>query len=296
MKNYTQLIAVLLLISSPLIGQATTYVYDDNDLAPDDYEITNDSASLPPGEEKTNGLWVWDEPIGAGVASNIIESHDEFITFLNSPHGNTDRAINRVFFQISLEKLDSSQPKTLSLINSLHEKGIKIDLLVPGNKGSWLLDDNLSDIPKNYCNKLAIFNDSVGSAEKIDGIHFDIEPHADMEIGEIWRTRGNNIRENFNDKYNDDMQYRYLNILEYCKDQFSRPNGGESIAIDLGDDYYHYITDLWTPITENNLVDFITVMNYYDNSTGYYQGGAEEDGIGGVINNVAAFHLIQMLS
>ncbi len=269
MKTITQLTTALILVTSLFFGQAAT----------------------AETEPKLNGIWVWDDPVGSGTASNILDNQSDFIDFLKSPHGNSDRAINRVFFQIPLENLDVSQTKIISLIKNLHLESIKIDLLAEGNNGSWLYDDNASQTPKDYCDKVVVFNNSVGSNEKLDGIHFDIEPHI-VEGDSLWRNRGDE-RENYSDPYNDDMQYRYIKILEHCKEQFSLQNEGKpSITIDLGDDYYHYVPDLWKPITENNLVDYIAVMNYYDNNTDYYQGKAVEDTlIGGVSKNIAAIPL-----
>ena len=222
----------------------------------------------------TRALWVREE------AESLLGNEEEqsaFIEFLNAPHDNPDYAINRVFLAIKPASLDDSNKKVQlrNLIQLLHQNNIVVEFLT--GDANWLLNGQ-ANIPADLCNKIIEFN--LASAETdndFDGIHFDIEPH---QLGEKWRYNS----EKGEDIYNDAIEENFINILKTCHQSILDKQQNLSLSIDLGTDYVNYAIDLWKPLTASDRpVDYITIMNYFDNEANFISG---KNGIGGVENNI----------
>lgn len=273
--------------------------------------------------DKISALWLWKDDLINKETGEIIEVTEDFLNFLNAPHGDNKRAINHLYIELPLNMLsdtNSSLKNFISKLNSAKNK-IKVEVLL-GNRGSWLwslndirdgnilssYEDGNGDelsiglaIPKEYCEKIKQYNSSgnIDKEEKIFGIHFDIEPHAvgaekaRLESKAV-QTEADKMYLNYlnlwwakkgNDNYNDDMQNRFADLLLHCKNQFEN----ETISVDFTTNYYHYSKELWDKITDEDLVNYIVIMNYITDINEYFQGDQNTDEIkGGVVNNLVA--------
>ena len=103
-----------------------------------------------------------------------------------------------------------------------------------------------------------------------------MEPHT---LGAAWFTNTGAGE----DKYNDAWEANLISIFSGCR-ALVNPVGA-TVAWDVPDDYYYYVTDLWTALLADPYVDYVSVMAYH-NSLDELEHGV--DGVGGVANVLVA--------
>ncbi len=124
-------------------------------------------------ENLTNAVWVWnsEEILSAGKTRDFVQSCIR-------------NKINRVFFSFSItvmSRLDSNSGDLLNLIRELHRNKIQISALLSEN--TWLMPSKRQSMGQRI-DKIIKYNAVAKDDEKIDGIHFDIEPQG----LEVWDT------------------------------------------------------------------------------------------------------------
>ena len=127
------------------------------------------------------------------------------------------------------------------------------------------------------CQQVAWFNGNASDPRDVwDGVHYDIEPHT---LGSGWfsNTAGGT------DRYNNAWQGNLVKIFAGCRTILAHTPA--TVAWDVPDDYYYYVTDLWTPLMQTPYVDYLAVMTYYDDSAEVLHGVG---GVGGAANVLAS--------
>lgn len=264
---------------------------DDGETAGSDEETaevppTNSGSTNPLGflnRSDMRAMWVWSEIPGAKeIVENVGGAQDELLQFAAAPHGDSSRALNRLYFEArGHTNADRwSQPRTVtydplldsskqghlrSFLRRAHAQGVTVEYL--DGQAIWVASDALAEVPKQICRDIVAFNKSTNDvAERLDGAHFDIEPHTVREgpyAGLWWENR-------LDGGYNADWTKRWKEIMNSCRatfDAYETETGHKLIlASDVGADYAYYNK----PILEffngpNSPVDYIGIMNYYDN-------------------------------
>lgn len=228
-------------------------------------------------------MWVWSEIPGAKeIVENIGGAQDELLQFAAAPHGDSSRALNRLYLEArGHTNADRwSQPRTVTydplldgakqadlrkLLRRAHAQDLAVEYL--DGQAIWVASDALAEVPKQICRDIVAFNKTTNDvAERLDGAHFDIEPHTVREgpyAGLWWENR-------LEGGYNAEWTKRWKGIMNSCRatfDAYEAETGHKLIlASDVGADYAYYNK----PILEffngpNSPVDYIGIMNYYDN-------------------------------
>ncbi len=253
-------------------------------------------------------MWVWSETPGAKeIVENIGGAQDELLQFAAAPHGQSKRALNRLFLEArghsNVDRwataravtydplLDASKQADLrNFLRRAHKQGVAVEYL--DGQGIWVATDALAEVPKQICRDIVTFNKTTNDvAERFDGVHFDIEPHTVREgpyAGQWWENR-------LEGGYNAEWTQRWKDIMNSCRasfDAYEADTGHKLLlASDVGADYAHYNK----PVLEffngpNSPVDYIGIMNYYDNrpnangQPSFFFG--EDDGSGTVTGGV----------
>ena len=270
----------------------------------------------------SRAMWVWSgDPTAQELLTNAGGAQDALFQFVAAPHGEAARAIDRLFFEAREKATTSGDRKSelfsvtydpltqspgqgdlRSFLKRAHQEGVEVEYL--DGQAIWLATDEHAEVPKDICESFVAFNESAGSREAMfDGIHLDIEPHTVTSGpygGEWWENR-------LPDGYNREWTARWKEILNACRatlDAFEQRTGHHmTLSSDLGADYSHYNAPLTSFLNDpNGPLDYVTVMNYYDNRANrdgdpsFFYGA--DDGnmiVGGVRENLAGYDQLPVL-
>src|SRR5699024_2130209 len=134
-----------------------------------------------------------DADTAAALLDNRWQMADNLFAFAASPHGQPQRALTRIFFEartysrqgiyerlrpVTLDPLlePALQAKLREFNRRAHQQGVAIEYL--DGQAIWLANDLNAQWPKQVCRDVVAFNRSTSApAERLSGIHFDIEPH-----------------------------------------------------------------------------------------------------------------------
>ncbi|UVI32838.1 copper amine oxidase N-terminal domain-containing protein [Paenibacillus spongiae] len=120
------------------------------------------------------GTWIWD--------SSIIEKDQDKILSFASDHD-----VTAIYLQINRD----IAPKVYKdFVRSANEKQIKVEALA--GRPEWGFKTNQDQI-KKFIEWTLQYNASVGSKERFDGLHFDIEPY----LLDEWKTNKKMVLENW---------------------------------------------------------------------------------------------------
>eukprot|EP01137_Pigoraptor_chileana_P009903 Opistho-2@58811 len=229
----------------------------------------------------TRGMWVWGQwpaPLSDPTKA------DAFFKQLVSPFGISQWKINRIFMEFGRNNLITDATRIRQFIAKAHSYGIRVDNL-DGN-AEWTYTENKA-IPKAICDEQIQFNAGATSPDqRLDGIHYDIEPHT---LGAIWRTNAAGGKDN----YNNELEANYMEIMRYCRTAFDSKDGGLVLGADVGHDYGQYVTDLFAEIMKGDSVDYLGIMNYFDTTPRFINGDPIEGG--GVLPNLKLSTKVPML-
>lgn len=299
---------------------------DGGDAPKPDTADAADAADAPPerpellSRHDTSALWVWaDAETAHAFLTNRWNMAADLIDFAAAPHGSSAHAINRFYFEARTYSrdniFDAMRPITydplltpgeqahLRAFNArAHAAGIAVEYL--DGQAIWLAEDANAEWPKQVCRDVTTFNKTTTlNAERFAGIHFDIEPHTvggDTWDGHWWQDR-------LPDGYNAAWTQRWMDILTSCRatlDAYTRQTGHPmTLAVDLGADIAFYNKPLRNFLNApDGPVDYITLMNYYDNRPnqldqpsfffGWHDGEAMT---GGVEQNLALWTQIPLV-
>jgi hypothetical protein len=205
-------------------------------------------------------------------ASNYREVQDDLITRLRNPW-NIFAPYNRIFLQVRMTTLRQQAAAVREFLAKATANGITVEYLE--GEALWVTSDANMDVPIQACADIAAFNrESSSPGQRFAGVHLDIEPHT---LGASWRENANPGPGK--DRYNDDYQRRLVTIFRRCKSILA--GTGATLAWDAGADYYAYVTDTWNELVANPFLDYVTLMNYFDNEEEFIHGSREEK-VGGV--------------
>jgi hypothetical protein len=213
------------------------------------------------------GMWVW------GAASLLTDrtAQDAFFDFAVAPHGDAVRRITHVYTDVGTAALtDAALRSNLrAFVKRAHDLGIQVEFL--DGDANWLTSDANRQVPIDRCRSVVDFNAGGAPNERLDGVHYDIEPH---QLGASWRTNTGAGRDNYNDLYENNL----IHILRSCHAM------GLRVTNDTGTDYAYYVHDLWDAYMAGGVLDYISIMNYYNTRQEWMSGSA---GVGGVTQNLA---------
>jgi|GEM_PF-4604410 len=226
------------------------------------------------------GMWVWD--VANSLLNNTGGAQDTFFNFVVAPKGDASFRLTHLYFeartynksvhpiQVTIDPLTNptEQTKLRAFIARAHGLGLQVEYL--DGDAIWVTTDTYKQIPVNTCQAIANFNAGSAANEKLDGVHYDIEPHT---LGRDWHTNSGGGTDNYNDTYENNLIY----ILSSCKQM------GLRVTNDTGTDYAHYVWDLWNAYMAGGVVDYISVMNYFDDQNGWVNGNS---GTGGIAENL----------
>ncbi|MBA2664351.1 MAG: hypothetical protein H0U74_18830 [Bradymonadaceae bacterium] len=264
-------------------------------------------------------LWLWNElPRTSTLLANAQEQ-DALFAFAAAPHGDMSRALNRLFFEarekhtsdvraelfaVTYDPLtdEAHRPNLRAFLRRAKARGVAVEYL--GGQAIWVASDDNAAAGIRVCEDLVSFNASTPALEeRFDGVHLDIEPHtldSGPYAGLWWENRLPN-------GYNADWTARWKHILTSCKarfDAYYAESGHRlSFSSDVGTDYAFYNKPILEFLNRSDgPLDYITIMNYYDdrlNSQGkaafVYGAGAGELMVGGVAQNLALWSKLPVL-
>ena len=187
--------------------------------------------------EGSRSIWVWSNAI------KIIKDKGDrkkFFEFLNNPH-DINKPITNVYLDCHANHLRSSEirPKLMEFIKEAHEHGICIQFLA-GN-AAWAYQNR--EVFK-LIEDISLYNMNVPKESRLDGLHFDIEPHTLP----AWNSHPK-LRQKFLESvamYGEKMSYYNPDIV-------------------FGYDVPTFWKEEEIEIFLNNC-DYLTLMNYVDNA------------------------------
>ncbi|QJD84628.1 copper amine oxidase N-terminal domain-containing protein [Cohnella herbarum] len=180
------------------------------------------------------GTWIWD--------SRIIEKDQDQILGFASDHD-----VTAIYLQMNRDVALSAYA---DFIRSAKEKQIRVEALA--GRPDWALKSNQDQI-KSFISWTMRYNASVGSEERFDGLHFDIEPYLLAE----WETKNKTILE------------QWIHNLRFI-DQETR-GSGLKIALDVP----YWLNNVKVPDTEYSFsawllekFDCLAIMDYRNHALG----------------------------
>jgi hypothetical protein len=302
-------------------GGTTDDSTDDTDSGGTSDDSTGDSATGTdpfPTDASAIGLWLWSgTPSLQNLLTNGNGAQDELFMFLAN-HRQDNRTIDRIFlegrhkdpsnkfselYDYLYDPVNNTaeRPKLRDFISRANGVGTKIEYL--DGQAIWLATDANAEVPKQICKDVVAYNESSVADECFAGVHFDIEPHtvtSGPHSGQWWANR-------LPDGYNADWTRRWKEILTSCSstidDYESRTGDTMTFSGDIGADYGYYNEPIRTFLNDpNGPLDYVTIMNYYDNRSNqngnptFFYGAHDGNTItGGVEQNLSKFDQVPLM-
>lgn len=125
-------------------------------------------------------LWVW------SMADRIVMKNQDrldFFSFLATPHGNPNAAINVVFMSITKDVIDHHPASVRDFLLDAHSRGVQVDFLIGDPLWALTLEDPATMKPFNQpsidlLDKILAFQaDTDNPLERFDGFQQDTEPY-----------------------------------------------------------------------------------------------------------------------
>ncbi|MGW3951693.1 hypothetical protein ACWEKM_12285 [Streptomyces sp. NPDC004752] len=228
-----------------------------------------DTTTASAADNAHRGTWVWQ-------GLDMIQSpsaQDAFFAFAAAPHGDTSFKLTTVYIATGDTSLtDTALTKKLRAFNRrAHSNGMKVEFL-DGDK-SWVVSRAAADSTGvDHCRKVVDFNAASSPSDRIDGVHYDIEPHTFFDGS--WTTNNGAGTDAYNDTYEDNL----VHILRTCHQM------GLGVTNDTPDWYAHDVQDIWNAYMAGGVVDYISVMNYHNTVDQWMNGYF---GVGGIDQAIA---------
>lgn len=235
----------------------------------------------------TRAMWLWNETPGVrALLDNTDGARDELFAFVDAPHGQPERAINRIFFAARAyanvdvfstlrppiydplgapEHSADAQARLRAFLRQASAHGVAVEYL--DGQAIWLASDTNAAVPVQICRDVVAFNlAGDDAAERFSGVHLDIEPHTVGRgpwAGKWWEDR-------LEHGYNAEWTQRWQHILSACRDSFDayQAKTGQrlTLAVDVGPDFARYNRPMRRFLDRPaGPVDYVSVLNYYDN-------------------------------
>ena len=188
--------------------------------------------------------------------------------------GQTYQPYNRVWVEITATHLTTYPTQLQGFLQLMHSYGIAVELL--GDNQTWASSLTAAADAVSLCNAVAAFNAAAPStAHMLDGVQFDLEPH----VLPGWTSNTGAGKDPYNDLYENAM----LAIFRGCSAVFD--NQATTLSWTAATFYPRWASDMWTPILQERLLDYVTFMNYYVSESVFTNGWG---GTGGVSLLLAA--------
>jgi hypothetical protein len=241
--------------------------------------------TTPPPAAPRRSMFSWEKgdcAMGVVVSSayyktcgsaNAEEFHAHYIGNLTNPGGGGEPFTDLYLF-FNWKYFWLRAPQVAIFAARLHAAGISLHFL--DGDASWITGYDKRETPIEMCRALVDYNDQAPANGHVDGLIFDIEPHL---LGSTWHQNATSGADNYNSFY----EANFLYIFSQCKSIF---DGSAVLGACISDDYYHYVTGLWTPIKAGGFIDYILLMGYYRDPSQFWYTGTGL--IGGVQRNLAA--------
>jgi len=214
-------------------------------------------------------IWVW------GMADDIVlntnNAQTDFFNFCVSPHGNTPNAITLVFLDAKPYGFNlmtyNSGTDLRGFLSAAHTRGIKVEFL-SGDK-SWAVPEYRS-VGESLIDEVTAFNTGGTSTQRLDGIHYDVEPY-------LLKSKEESDPLDWN--YDQSLIWEtYLTLLTNCQAKVTAYNAANDPDIRFGVSIPRWYVPGATPGAEAVIdrVDYITIMDYKDNAANIISDAQDE--------------------
>ena len=196
---------------------------------------------------------------------NLVNPHDSLLPF------------NRAFVEFDPAYITGYPVQLQEFLAQAHANGIAIELL--NGDQSLVTTTALAQNGAAIAQAVAAFNAAAPSNARFDGMHWDIEPH----VLSGWTSNTAAGKDSYNDLYEGNL----LTILNATKIAFA--GTGATVAWDAATFYPRFASDIMGPLLSQKLVDYLTIMNYYNTEALFVSGQGLTGGITQTLNYVSGF-------
>jgi len=207
-------------------------------------------------------MYVWAMGDTLFKADQRDEAWSALLGTLTRPHNGQCAPFNRVYLEMGLHNVIERPAVVRAFLARAHAMGLAVEYL--DGCAMWLQSAREAREPMAVCDALVAFNAaSPNTAEHVDGIHLDIEPH------QLPNWRGSPMP-NAPDRYNQVHETNLLAIFYHC--MHATRHTDITVSWSVGCDYYKYVPGLWRPLIHPTapFVDYIVVMKYASNYDNYF--------------------------
>ena len=138
-----------------------------------DADVSSDADAEVGPEPRTRGAWFWgsgSDPYGLNQTVDFPDRHAGAFALMR------EWEMGRCYASLSDRPVRTPEV-TASWNRGLHEAGIEVYLLT--GDSSWIEEGERDGLMNRLRDRLVGFNEGRASEEQFDGMHLDIEPHAD---------------------------------------------------------------------------------------------------------------------
>ena len=200
---------------------------------------------------------------------------DSFFYVLRNPQ-RTYQPFNRIYFEVDATILSGYPALVQSFLAQASANGIAVELLVADN--TFVTSTAGVQNGVQVCQAVATFNANAPANAEFDGVHFDLEPHTLSG----WTSSTTAL--NGTDKYNDYYEANLVSVFRGCRSALA--GTGISLSWDANVIYPKFATDVMTPLFNERLLDYITMMNYYNTEAKFVNGSGQTGGVGPILQQL----------
>lgn len=223
---------------------------------------------------RSRALYVW------GEAGTILENPAQADLLLQFAR---EHDINTLFFYTDQSKLSDSRQQFKSFIARAHSSNLYVHAL--NGDAAWI---NSRQTAVNYINALISYNVNARSDEKFDGVHLDIEPYTLPS----WEKDPNGDSMTLaQSSANKNIAAQYLQLISSLKGTISESGERMTFGVDIpfwfdagGFELIYSGNNKLLSSHIQDIVDFITIMDYTDNYSNAITWATNEINYGATIS------------
>ena len=227
----------------------------------------NNNSSFPTANANDRSLWVRNHATDPVNLLTNSSAQTDLFNFCAAPHGNSSRAITRIYLALGWHgetKSCANETDLENFIAAAHTHNI--DVYYAGGASSWIVKQNGNDAyGTHFIDMILSYNAARTANKRYDGIVEDIEPYNIDANDEalIWPDDHFTIME------------RYTDTLQDIKSAIDTYETQNSTTLPFG-------ISLWTNYSDSQLddiipeADFVLIMNYKDRGTDLITAAANE--------------------
>ncbi|MEW6534003.1 MAG: RHS repeat-associated core domain-containing protein [Candidatus Auribacterota bacterium] len=252
-----------------------SYKYDPagNHIDPDNGSVTvtetypQDNEGFPTVNGNNRSLFVRNHADDETDLLTDQQAQSAFFSFCAAPHGDSNRAIDRIYLSLGWHGENSftdNEGALASFISTAHQNSIEVYYV--GGHYSWFVPVNgVAAYNTHFIDLVLDYNTARQSSERFDGILCDIEPFSldSNDEGLLWPDDHNTIIS------------RYVECLQDIRTSIEEYENDTSDSLPFGDCIFTNYEDTKLDAILPEL-DFVGVMNYKDNDADLISAAANE--------------------